>query len=74
MQLLVITGIRQHWAESGRHSTPHVVIALLGCFKGEMGEKYHLMPLAAEASSGLRDCQWVGRFLDKQKQATRAVL
>jgi hypothetical protein len=44
---------------------PHVVIALLGRFKNEVGEKYHLAPLAAETKSGLKVRLWVGRVLEE---------
>jgi len=33
---------------------PHVVAALLGWFKGETGEKYHLIPLPVVTNSGIK--------------------
>ncbi len=36
-----------------------VIIPLLGRFKGETGERYHLTPLAATTSSGIRIKHWV---------------
>lgn len=38
--------------ESGKDN--YVIIPLLGRFKGETGERYHLTPLAAETKSGLK--------------------
>lgn len=34
-------------------NAPHVIITLLGEFKGELGYKYHLMSLASTTSSGI---------------------
>jgi hypothetical protein len=38
---------------------PHVFIALLGKFKGELGFKYHLMALASTTSSGIELRWWI---------------
>lgn len=57
-------GIKKHWMESGRHEHEHVVVALLGRFKGETGEGYHLMPIVSVTSRGLRPRLWIGRLLD----------
>jgi len=40
-----------------------VVIPLLGRFKGETGERYHLTPLAAVTSSGIPVKKWVERLV-----------
>ena len=56
-------GISKHFEESGVHATPHVVIALLGRFKGETGTAYHLMPLVLRTRSGLEPRKWIGRLL-----------
>jgi hypothetical protein len=41
----------------------HVVIALLGRFKGETGENYHLLPIMDTTPHGLEPGKWVGRLL-----------
>ncbi len=41
-----------------------VIIPLLGRFKGETGERYHLTPLAAVTSSGIQVRLWVKRLVD----------
>jgi hypothetical protein len=50
------------------HSDPekrHTLAALLGRFKTETGEKYHLMPLVArETASGLKPGLWMERMLE----------
>jgi len=43
----------------------HVVIALLGRFKGETGENYHLMPVVATTNRGLEPRKWIGRLLQE---------
>ena len=46
-------------APKGNDSTlPHIVLPLLGRFKGEKGEKHHLLPLAAVTESGLEPRKW----------------
>lgn len=59
-----ITGITKWWNEGVVENVePHVTVALLGRFKGETGEKYHLLPLAAETKSGLKPRLWIGRAI-----------
>jgi hypothetical protein len=41
----------------------YVIIPLLGRFKNEDGEHYHLMPLAWETASGLQPGLWVSRLV-----------
>ena len=38
---------------------PHVFIALLGEFKGELGFRYHIMALASTTSSGIELRWWI---------------
>ena len=40
---------------------PHVVVPLLGQFKGETGEKCHLLMMANVTSSGIEIRKWVNR-------------
>ena len=59
-----ITGIAKWWAEGEVENVDaHVTVALLGRFKGETGEKYHLLPLASVTSSGLQPRLWIGRAI-----------
>ncbi len=66
--LIEIRGIRSHWEKGLDHPTPHVVIALLGRFKNEIGESYHLMPVLASTPGGLHPSRWVRRVLDQYEQ------
>lgn len=45
----------------------YVLIPLLGRFKNEDGEHYHLAPLAFESASGIKIGLWVGRLVDLKK-------
>lgn len=56
------------WVNSARgklHPTKkHGVVALLGRFKNEIGEKCHLMPVPFKTASGLKHMVWMNRMLD----------
>jgi hypothetical protein len=60
-----LAGILKYWEAGGLANSPHVTITLLGRFKGEMGEQYHKLPLAAVTNSGLQPRMWVGRLLEE---------
>jgi hypothetical protein len=52
--LLDLYGLRLHLNEGREpNAKPHVVVSLLGRFKNELGERYHLVLLAAETASGM---------------------
>jgi hypothetical protein len=44
------------------HADPHIVAPLLGRFKGETGEKCHLLPMASVTHSGLEPRLWLERL------------
>jgi hypothetical protein len=48
-----------------------VIIPLLGRFKNEIGDQYHLTPLAAVTKSGLQVKRWIKRLVDVRKQEHR---
>jgi hypothetical protein len=62
-----LCGIMKHWDQSVSANPPHVTIALLGRFKGELGENYHLLPIVALSRSGINNKLWVGRLLNCYK-------
>jgi hypothetical protein len=43
---------------------PHVVAPLLGCFKNEIGEQYHLILLAPVTQSGLHMRYWLEQLVE----------
>ena len=61
--LMDLAGTKKHLEEGLVHRYPHVVAALLGRFKGEMGEFYHMMPLAETSASGLKPAPWFRRMV-----------
>ncbi len=65
--LIELQGIQKHWNQSVNHTTPHIVISLLGRFKNEIGESYHLMPVLATTPRGLEPHKWVERVLDEYR-------
>ena len=46
-----------------RRNQSHIMVTLKGIFKGETGEKWHMMPLVDVAVSGTDIRKWVGRWL-----------
>ena len=44
-------------------TTPHIIITLLGEFKGELGYKYHLMSLASTTTSGIELRWWIENLI-----------
>jgi len=60
-----LNGIRKHWKAGEEHELKHVVVALLGRFKGETGEAYHLLCLVDVTQHGLEPRKWVGRLLEE---------
>lgn len=60
-----IAGVRKH-LDNGREESEakkHVVLALMGRFKGEAGERSHLIPLASETRSGFKPRWWLEAVL-----------
>ena len=47
--LLSLEGMLKHWAEAAASRLPHLVLALLGRFKGEEGERWHMLPIGSDA-------------------------
>jgi hypothetical protein len=62
--LVDLKGLRAHWEQGASYKTPHVVIPLLGRFKNEVGEAYHIMPVCAETPRGLKPRLWIGRVIE----------
>jgi hypothetical protein len=57
---------RRYLVEGKSHAFhPHVVVALLGhLFKGETGERCHLIPLPLETSSGIQVGKWLETLIN----------
>jgi hypothetical protein len=50
-----LTGVTKHWDKATTADPPHVIVALLGRFKGELGENYHLLPIVPLTGSGINN-------------------
>ena len=47
---------------------PHVIVTLIGEFKGELGTKNHLIALASETSSGIKLRWWLEQLIRIRKE------
>jgi hypothetical protein len=58
-----IAGFLTYYEAGKNHATdPHVMIPLLGRFKGETGERWHLLPIVWKTRSGIEAGIWAGRL------------
>ena len=69
----IATDLRR-FANAGRANkeNPHVCFPLRSRFKGETGERNHMMVCAYETRSGLQVGMWVKRFLSCFKEMGRS--
>jgi hypothetical protein len=63
--LVDLFGVKKHWSRSTSEDPPHVIVALLGRFKGEIGENYHLLPIVTKTASGIDNMKWIGRLVNE---------
>ncbi len=68
LPLVDLYGISKHWSHSTTCDPPHIVVAILGRFKGKIGENYHLLPIVTKTSSGIDNKAWIGRLLEEYKK------
>jgi hypothetical protein len=47
---------------------PHIIVTLIGEFKGELGTKHHLIALASETLSGIKLRWWLEELLRVRKE------
>jgi hypothetical protein len=59
-----LLSVVKHWEASGRNDPPHVVVGLIGRFKGEIGFSYHVIPLVVKTKSGMEPRKWIGCLKD----------
>jgi hypothetical protein len=64
-------GLWKGMEETKHLGRDHVIIPLLGRFKGEQNTRYHLAPLAAETWSGLKVKLWVERLIAVRENSGR---
>ena len=64
--MMDLNGLLDHIYDGSREDDkdhPHIVVTLLGRFKNEWGERWHIMLAASETASGLKPRRWLGMFL-----------
>jgi hypothetical protein len=67
-----IGGMRKYFEQARSHPLyPHCIVPLLGRFKGETGERCHLMVLAYDTKSGIACGTWIERMLMVTKEQGR---
>jgi len=64
-------GLRKFTADTERLGRDHIVIPLLGRFKGEQNSRYHLSPMAIITSSGIPVLRWVKRLVEVREREGR---
>jgi hypothetical protein len=70
LPMMDLAGTRLNSTKGKVHpKTTHGVVALLGRFKNETGEKYHLMPVLMVTKLGLTPMMWVNRMLEWYEEA-----
>jgi hypothetical protein len=61
--LATLHGTIKYWEAGEVHEVKHVVVPLLGRFKGETGESYHLLCTVDVTNHGLEPRKWIGRLI-----------
>jgi len=69
--LMDLHGLRKMMEDTKKLGRDHVVITLLGRFKGEQNTRYHLAPLAATTKSRLQVQRWVERLIEVREKVGR---
>jgi len=64
-------GLRKYLGETRALGRDHVIIPLLGRFKGELHSRYHLVPMASITDSGLQVRRWIERLVQVREEEGR---
>jgi hypothetical protein len=59
-----ISGFMAYFEAGRDHSSPHVMIPLLGRFKGETGKRWHLLPIVWKTRSGIEAGTWASQLME----------
>ena len=54
-------------AMNDKHQFMH--IPLMGRFKGETGTRHHVLPIALETRSGIKNSVWSARIMTERREA-----
>jgi hypothetical protein len=66
-----IAGFLKYFEAGRDHLSPHVMIPLLGRFKGETGERWHLLPIVWKTRSGIEAGTWASRLVESLLERNR---
>jgi hypothetical protein len=64
--LLLVEGLLTFWTVSREAKDRHIMLALKGCFKGEVDKRRHLVLVSDFTQSGLPFRLWMERALHRQ--------
>jgi len=64
--LISLDGLLTFWDESRLDEDSHVMLTLKGRFKGEVDERWHLVPISDATRSGLPFRKWMERVLHRR--------
>jgi hypothetical protein len=59
-----IAGLLKYFEAGRDHLSPHVMIPLLGRFKGETGEQWHLLPIVWKTRSRIEAGTWASGLVE----------
>lgn len=56
--MLDLSGLKNYWIQGENETPPHVILPLLGKFKGEDSQRYHILLAPVVSNSGFEVKQW----------------
>ena len=64
--LLSLEGMLTFWEDTRREKEPYIMLTLKGKFKGEVNERWHLVPVSDYTRSMIPLRIWMQRILDRR--------
>ena len=64
--LLSLEGMLTFWEDTSREDDPYLMLTLKGRFKGEVDERWHLVPVSDYTRSMIPLRRWMQRILDRR--------
>ena len=64
--LLSLEGMLTFWEDTSREDDPYLMLTLKGKFKGEVDERWHLVPVSDYTRSMIPLRRWMQRILDRR--------
>ncbi len=73
MFLIDLIGLKKYFQENPTYGTKaYVIVPLMGHFNNEIGDQYHLTPLAAITKASLQVKTWIQHLLEVCAQEKRS--